>query len=101
MVVEGPGNKELQENTCRSTNVVWKVQKSPCQLRKQNRVKVIMLHGLAWSEAPVLCKRKSTKVGGCCPWYSGVFPGLLSLQWIESRRSSLPQPEIDNINVTL
>ncbi|XP_069169057.1 uncharacterized protein [Procambarus clarkii] len=29
---------ELQENTCRST------------------VKVIMMHGLAWSEAPLLCK---------------------------------------------
>ncbi|XP_069173409.1 uncharacterized protein [Procambarus clarkii] len=28
---------------------------------KQNQVKVIM-HGLAWSEAPLLCKRKSTKV---------------------------------------
>ncbi|XP_069168499.1 uncharacterized protein [Procambarus clarkii] len=38
---------ELQENTCRST------------------VKVIMMHGLAWSEAPLLCKRKSTKVGDC------------------------------------
>ncbi|XP_069195998.1 uncharacterized protein [Procambarus clarkii] len=38
---------ELQENTCRST------------------VKVIMMHGMAWSEAPLLCKRKSTKVGDC------------------------------------
>ncbi|XP_069191202.1 uncharacterized protein [Procambarus clarkii] len=38
---------ELQESTCRST------------------VKVIMMHGLAWSEAPLLCKRKSTKVGDC------------------------------------
>ncbi|XP_069169056.1 uncharacterized protein [Procambarus clarkii] len=47
---------ELQENTCRSTNVVWKVQKSLCQLVKQNQVKVIMMHGLAWSEAPLLCK---------------------------------------------
>ncbi|XP_069174146.1 uncharacterized protein [Procambarus clarkii] len=37
---------ELQENTCRSTNVVWKVQKSLCQLLKQNQVKVIMMHGL-------------------------------------------------------
>ncbi|XP_069171900.1 uncharacterized protein [Procambarus clarkii] len=32
---------------------------------KQNQVKVIMMHGLAWSEAPLLCKRKSTKVGDC------------------------------------
>ncbi|XP_069168067.1 uncharacterized protein [Procambarus clarkii] len=39
---------KLQENTCRSTNVVWKVQKSLCQLVKQNQVKVIMMHGLAW-----------------------------------------------------
>ncbi|XP_069172498.1 uncharacterized protein [Procambarus clarkii] len=31
----------------------------------QNQVKVIMMHGLAWSEAPLLCKRKSTKVGDC------------------------------------
>ncbi|XP_069167870.1 uncharacterized protein [Procambarus clarkii] len=64
-IVEGPGNKQLQEITCRSSNVVWKVQKSLCQLLKQNQVKVIMMHGLAWSESPLLCKRKSTKVGDC------------------------------------
>ncbi|XP_069192422.1 uncharacterized protein [Procambarus clarkii] len=42
--------------------------RSPCQLEElfqQNQVKVIMMHGLAWSEAPLLCKRKSTKVGDC------------------------------------
>ncbi|XP_069173950.1 uncharacterized protein [Procambarus clarkii] len=32
---------------------------------QQNQVKVIMMHGLAWSEASLLCKRKSTKVGDC------------------------------------
>ncbi|XP_069168158.1 uncharacterized protein [Procambarus clarkii] len=50
-------------------NVVWRVQKSLFQLTvnllQQNQVKVIMMHGLAWSEAPLLCKRKSTKVGDC------------------------------------
>ncbi|XP_069166010.1 uncharacterized protein [Procambarus clarkii] len=59
---------ELQENTCRST------------------VKVIMMHGLAWSEAPLLCKRKSTKVGDCLelswPFGSSVHLG-----------ASVPQPE--------
>ncbi|XP_069171518.1 uncharacterized protein [Procambarus clarkii] len=36
--------------------------RSPCQLLKQNQVKVIMMHGLAWSEAALLCKR------GDCLW---------------------------------
>ncbi|XP_069169150.1 uncharacterized protein [Procambarus clarkii] len=61
-------------------NVVWKVQKSLCQLEllKQNQMKVIMMHGLAWSEAPLLCKRKSTKVSDCL-WSC---PGLLDLLFI-------------------
>ncbi|XP_069165198.1 uncharacterized protein [Procambarus clarkii] len=63
--------KVLATKSCRKIladlhfqNVVWKVQKSLCQL-EQNQVKVIMMHGLAWSEAPLLCKRKSIKVGDC------------------------------------
>ncbi|XP_069164330.1 uncharacterized protein [Procambarus clarkii] len=68
-------------------NVVWKVQKSLSVGRvKQNQVKVIMMHGLAWSEAPLLCKRKSTKVGDSLelswPFGSSVHLG-----------ASGPQPE--------
>ncbi|XP_069195997.1 uncharacterized protein [Procambarus clarkii] len=55
---------ELQENTCRST------------------VKVIMMHGMAWSEAPLLCKRKSTKV---------IVSGVVLAFWIFcSSRSICP-----------
>ncbi|XP_069168070.1 uncharacterized protein [Procambarus clarkii] len=50
MVVEGPGNKAAGKylQIYIFQNVVWKVQKSLCQLVKQNQVKVIMMHGLAW-----------------------------------------------------
>ncbi|XP_069171568.1 uncharacterized protein [Procambarus clarkii] len=67
------------------TKIMWfGKSRSPCQLLKQNQVKVIMMHGLAWSEAPLLCKRKSTKVGDCL-WSclgSSVHLG-----------ASVPQPE--------
>ncbi|XP_069171511.1 uncharacterized protein [Procambarus clarkii] len=55
---------ELEELTCRSTfSRMWfGKSRSPCQLLKQNQVKVIMMHGLAWSEAALLCKR------GDCLW---------------------------------
>ncbi|XP_069163657.1 uncharacterized protein [Procambarus clarkii] len=61
---------ELQENTCRSTfSRMWfGKSRSPSVSWKSSSVKqnqVIMMHGLAWSEAPLLCKRKSTKVGDC------------------------------------
>ncbi|XP_069168214.1 uncharacterized protein [Procambarus clarkii] len=61
---------ELQENTFRSTfSRMWfGKSRSSSQLEeliKQNQVKVIMMHGLAWSESPLLCKRKSANVGDC------------------------------------
>ncbi|XP_069168215.1 uncharacterized protein [Procambarus clarkii] len=55
---------ELQENTFRST------------------VKVIMMHGLAWSESPLLCKRKSANV---------IVTGVVLAFWIFcSSRSICP-----------
>ncbi|XP_069163659.1 uncharacterized protein [Procambarus clarkii] len=59
----------------RSPSVSWKSSSV-----KQNQV--IMMHGLAWSEAPLLCKRKSTKV---------IVSGVVLAFWIFcSSRSTCP-----------
>ncbi|XP_069168216.1 uncharacterized protein [Procambarus clarkii] len=52
------------------------------ELIKQNQVKVIMMHGLAWSESPLLCKRKSANV---------IVTGVVLAFWIFcSSRSICP-----------
>ncbi|XP_069173951.1 uncharacterized protein [Procambarus clarkii] len=78
--------QQLQENTCRSTSGLESPE-VPLSVGRvnwlqQNQVKVIMMHGLAWSEASLLCKRKSTKV---------IVSGVVLAFWIFcSSRSICP-----------